>query len=189
MQTGAFSLGDSADFMFAAGTDCLPLPARLLPPETVGRLEAVTFDPAWTLIVQMERDLPGADWPAIEFADHPVLGWVSRDHTKRPGPDAPPVLVVHGSGKWSRAHLEDNASEIQTALLDALAGVFGPLPPVVQTQTHRWRYANPTHALEAPFFWDKAAHIGGGGDWATGGRVEGALTSGWELARAALGNG
>ena len=169
---------------------CLPplqllsLARPLLSDETATRLDNVTYDPAWTLMLHLEADLPGANWPAIEF-DHPVLGWVSRDNTKR-GPGAPVVLVVHGSGKWSAAHLEDNKADVQTALINALTDVFGPLPTVLEAQTHRWRYANPTHLLGAPFFWDTQTRIGGAGDWVGGGNVEGAVTSGWELAASVL---
>lgn len=183
---------DGRVFVGAALILCLPpvqllaLARPLLPEGAATALDAVVYDPAWTLIARLERDISGADWPAVEFSDHPVLGWVSRDHTKRLGPNAPPVLVAHGSGRWSRAHLEDDPAQVQTALLNALADVFGPLPPVVQAQTHRWRYANPTHLLGVPFFWDANLRIGGGGDWAGGGNVEGALTSGWELCRAVL---
>ncbi len=186
---------DGRVFAGAALMLCLPpvqllsIARPLLPADTVAAIDAVTYDPAWTLIAQLENDLPGVNWPAVEFSGHPVLGWVSRDHTKRPGPNAPPVLVAHGSGNWSRAHLEDEPAAVQATLLGALTDVFGPLPNVVQTQTHRWRYANPTHLLGTPFFWDAQTRIGGGGDWAGGGNVEGALTSGWELARAVLADG
>ena len=170
---------------------CLPplqlltLARPLLSEETQTRLNNVTYDPAWTLLLHLETDLPGADWPAVEFDNHPVLGWVSRDNTKR-GPNAPPVLVVHGSGKWSAAHLEDEKEAVQAALMNALEETFGPLPVVLEAQVHRWRYANPTHLLGEPFFWDTQTRIGGAGDWAGGGNVEGAVTSGWELAHASL---
>ena len=165
----------------------LPLARPLLDPETVARLEAVTYDPAWTLLLRLHTDIPGATWPAVEFAGHPVLGWLSRDHTKRPSPDAPPVLVVHGSGAWSRDHLEDDPAAVRDALTNALQSVVGPLE-IREATTHRWRYATPTAPLSDPFFWDSERGIGVCGDWCyPGGRVEGAITSGWSLAEALRG--
>jgi renalase len=160
----------------------LAIARDLLPVETVAGLEEVIYFPAWTLLLALEKDIEGAEWPAIEFEGHPVLGWVSRDHTKR-APGAPPVLIVHGSGEWSRAHLEDDPAAVREALLEAVTGVLGPLS-VKEAQTHRWRYARVEKPFNQSFFWHPESGIGGCGDWAGGAKVEGALTSGWELAAA-----
>jgi hypothetical protein len=56
-------------------------------------------------------------------------------------------------------------------------------------QAHRWRYAQPSAdtseatprvAIES---WNATSRIGVCGDWLRGGRVEGAILSGWDLAR------
>jgi hypothetical protein len=157
--------------------------------EEKSALDAVRFAPAWTWVARLERDIPVADWPALEFADHPALGWVSRDHTKRAGPDAPPVLVVHGNGAWSAAHREDSPESVAHALSEACESVFGPLA-VRDAFTHRWRFAQPTQPTQPagqPFLYSAETGIGMCGDWCgPGGRIEGALTSGWELAAAVM---
>ena len=81
--------------------------------------------------------------------------------------------------------MEDSPDAVQAALLSAVESVVGPLS-VLETQTHRWRYAMPTHVLPTKFVYDAARRIGGCGDWCDGPRVEGALESGWHLARAVL---
>ncbi len=161
----------------------LTLAGSLLPDDARSRIEAVRFDPAWTLIVRLAEDLPSAAWPALEF-EHPVLYWVSRDHTKRNGA-APPALVVHGSGAWSRAHLEEPKEAIQAALLVAVEETVGPLPRVLEAQTHRWRYSQATAPLGEPCLWEADRRVGVCGDWCPGARVEGAIESGWALAQAA----
>ena len=160
----------------------LTLARPLLTPEIAAKINAAAqgFMPAWAMLARLENDIPGADWPAIEFKGHPVLGFVSRDHTKR-GPDAPPTLVVHGAGAWSAAHLEDDPEEIKTALHRAVTEIFGPLTSL-ETQIHRWRYAQPTQPLPEKHLWEAPSRLGCIGDWCGGPRVEGAIESGWSLA-------
>jgi hypothetical protein len=160
----------------------LALAGSVIASEYRARIEAVRFDPAWTLILSLADDLPGASWPALEF-EHPVLYWVSRDHTKRTG-EAAPVLVVHGAGRWSQAHLEQPKETVEALLCTAVQEAVGPLPPVLEAQTHRWRYSQATTPLKEPCLWDSDRRIGVCGDWCPGARVEGAIESGWALAGA-----
>ena len=172
-------------------TQLLQIAGDLLSEQTRAGLKSVVFDPAWTLIAALEEDVPGADWPALEFAEHPTLAIVSRDHTKRGSADAPPVLVAHGNGAWSRAHLEEEPAAIQQALLEAVEKEVGPLI-VRSLQAHRWRYAQPTVFYPGAFFWDEETGVGGCGDWCGketpvhGSKVEAALESGWMLAAEAI---
>jgi predicted NAD/FAD-dependent oxidoreductase len=172
-------------------TQLLAVAGDLLPEQTRLGLQDVVFDPAWTLIAALEQDVPGADWPALEFAGHPVLSLVSRDHTKRRSPEAPPVLVAHGNGAWSREHLEDGPETILAALLEAVQKEIGTLT-VRSAQVHRWRYAQPTTFFPGAFFWHSDLGIGGCGDWCGketpvhGSKVEAALESGWMLAAKAI---
>ena len=160
----------------------LALTRSLLPDALAAKVEAAThgFLPAWALLATLDADIPGADWPAVEFKNHPVLAFVSRDHTKR-GPNAPPALVVHGSGAWSYAHLEDAPQDIEASLRAAATDLFGPIA-FRETQMHRWRYAQPTQPLPEKYLWDADARLGCCGDWCGGPRVEGAIESGWSLA-------
>ncbi|WP_041231508.1 NAD(P)/FAD-dependent oxidoreductase [Deinococcus peraridilitoris] len=144
------------------------------------QLDRVRFDPTWTLLVELQRDLP-VDWPAVELR-HEVLSWLSRDHTKRAS-GALPTLVAHASGSWSRAHLEEAREEVEVALLAAVQEVTGEIG-VRRVQGHRWRYATPTVPFGHPFHWDPGLQLGWCGDWCGGARVEGALESGWGLAQA-----
>ena len=172
-------------------TQLLAASGDLLPEQTRKGLQDVVFDPAWTLIAALEEDIPNADWPALEFDRHPVLALASRDHTKRGRADAPPVLIAHGNGSWSRAHLEDDPATVQQALLDAVQKETGPLR-VRSAQVHRWRYAQPTTFYPGAFFWHGDTGVGGCGDWCGketpvhGSKVEAALESGWMLAAEAL---
>lgn len=160
----------------------LPLAAHLLADLDTEAIRTVEYLPAWALGLVLEQDIENADWPAIEFKEHPVLGWVARDHTKR-APGAPPTLMIHGAGIWSRDHLEDDKEQVQTALLNAAQEVLGPLR-YQEAILHRWRYALPTKVLSTPYVWDAGRRIATCGDWCDGPRVEGAILSGWKLAEA-----
>jgi predicted NAD/FAD-dependent oxidoreductase len=169
----------------------LPLAAEFLPQDERDSLAEVEYEPAWTLLLRLAADVPGAAWPAVDAAagGHPTLAWVSRDHTKRRDPAASPVLIAHGSGAWSRAHLEDDPADVGAALTAAVVElVGGALPEVLDAQTHRWRYATAvTPYPERSLFLPERALMGCG-DWCdVGGRVEGALTSGWDLAERVFG--
>lgn len=185
-QEGQLFHGDALILNFPPA-QLLTLAPTLLTPEMTTKIRAAAqeFLPAWTLMARLESDISGADWPAVEFSGHPVLGFVSRDHTKR-GPDAPPALVAHGAGAWSAAHIEDDPEDVKTALHHAVADVFGPLK-ILETQIHRWRYAQPTKPLPEKHLWDAAARLGCLGDWCGGPRVEGAMESGWSLAPLVMG--
>lgn len=160
----------------------LSLARNLLTPSMISDMEAVEFLPAWSLLALLGKEIPNAEWPAIEFQGHPVLGWLSRDNTKR-GANATPAIVALGSGEWSREHLEDDADSVQAMILAAVTELVGELD-VRTVQVHRWRYALPLVPMSASYLWDSRIQIGCCGDWCGGSRVEGAMESGWGLAGA-----
>jgi predicted NAD/FAD-dependent oxidoreductase len=163
----------------------LNLAHNLLLEDMKEQIASVEFQPAWTLLAMLKTDLTAVDWPAVEFENHPILGWVARDHTKR-RPTAIPTLVTHSSGEWSRTHLDDSPESVQTAILGALEDVLGPVP-IQMVQVHRWHYALPSKTVAKLYLWDETRRIGCCGDWCAGPRVEGALLSGWGLAQAMIG--
>jgi len=118
----------------------------------------------------------------MEFKNHPVLGWLSRDHTKRDFRFPEPVIVAHGSGLWSRVHIEDWKDSVQAAILTALEEVFGTRIGVREAHTHRWRYAMPLQTTGEPFLADAAQRLYICGDGCGGIRLENALGTGWLLA-------
>jgi len=156
---------------------------------TLSLMHKPAFDPAWTLMLRLTRDLE-ADWTAVEFEGHAVLGWVARDHTKRPAA-GPPILVVHATGTWSRAHAADTPEAAQASLIAAVQQVLGPLE-IADVATRLWRYAKPTVFCPGTFSYDTSIKLGACGDWFEngapihGGKVEAAAQSGWKLAECCL---
>ncbi|MED5206960.1 MAG: FAD-dependent oxidoreductase, partial [Pseudomonadota bacterium] len=134
--------------------------------------------PCWTIMAAFEQRLPSEQ---DTIRHHGAIGWAARNNAK-PGRGSAECWVVQASPDWSRAHLEDEATAVETALLDQLADAIGaPLPPRLAISAHRWRFARSGAAGEEAL-WDAQQRIGVCGDWLIGPRVEAAYLSGLILA-------
>ena len=135
-------------------------------------------EPCWTIMAAFEQRLPSEQ---DTIRHHGAIGWAARNNAK-PGRGSAECWVVQASPDWSRAHLEDEATAVETALLDQLADAIGaPLPPLLAISAHRWRFAR-SGAAGKEALWDAQQRIGVCGDWLIGPRVEAAYLSGRILA-------
>ena len=140
--------------------------------------DATRSAPCWTVMAAFEQRLPSEQ---DTIRHHGAIGWAARNNAK-PGRGSAECWVVQASPDWSRAHLEDEATAVETALLDQLADAIGaPLPPRLAISAHRWRFARSGSAGEEAL-WDAQQRIGVCGDWLIGPRVEAAYLSGLLLA-------
>ena len=140
--------------------------------------DATSSAPCWTIMAAFEQRLPSEQ---DSIRHHGAIGWAARNNAK-PGRGSAECWVVQASSDWSRAHLEDEATAVETALLDQLADAIGaPLPPRLAISAHRWRFARSGSAGEEAL-WDAQQRIGVCGDWLIGPRVEAAYLSGRILA-------
>ena len=134
--------------------------------------------PCWTIMAAFEQRLPSEQ---DTIRHHGAIGWAARNNAK-PGRGSAECWVVQASPDWSRTHLEDEATAVETALLDQLADAIGaPLPPRLAISAHRWRFAR-SGAAGKEALWDAQQRIGVCGDWLIGPRVEAAYLSGLILA-------
>lgn len=111
----------------------------------------------------------------------PILAWAARDSSK-PGRAPGERWVLHATAAWSEAHARDAEPAVIAAMVAELARLFGlgPLQPTV-TVVRRWALARAAHPGEVGAVVDDGLAVGG--DWACGGRVEGAFLSGLQLAQ------
>ena len=116
-----------------------------------------------------------------------LLSWVARDSSK-PGRPPGERWVLHASAAWSRASGDMPREEVEAAMIAELSRLFdlGPQKPELSF-VHRWGYARAQRPLDCGALFDEDARVGLGGDWACGGRVEGAFLSGVALAERILG--
>lgn len=140
--------------------------------------DATRSDPCWTVMAAFEQRLPSEQ---DTIRHHGAIGWAARNNAK-PGRGSAECWVVQASPDWSRTHLEDEATAVETALLDQLADAIGaPLPPRLAISAHRWRFAR-SGAAGKEALWDAQQRVGVCGDWLIGPRVEAAYLSGLILA-------
>lgn len=161
----------------------LPLAENLIEPNCAARIGEIHLEPSFAIYGALDQDLD-VEWKGLELVGHPLFSWIARDHTRR-SPTSPPVIVAHTRPGWSRPKLEAPLEEISkeaTLALESFLGVRFSNP----LEVHRWRFALAPALIPNPTLttWDAERKIGICGDWTTGGRVEGAITSGWNLSRA-----
>lgn len=148
----------------------------------------VRYEPCWSAGFVLEEDIK-VDWLGLRLPKHPVLAWISREHTKREDPEHPPALVVQAQSAWSANKLESLPEDIWAELAESIESIVGPVK-VKKAFAHRWMFANPTQRAPYAYHWDEDYNLGWCGDWCTPdeheARIEAAFLSGWRLAQSML---
>lgn len=159
-------------------------------PRLAQEARAVAFEPCFALGL-----LAGAEDEALRALDldgafvgrenepsASLLSWVARDSSK-PGRPAGERWVLHASAAWSRASFDAPEEAVTQAMVAEFSRLFGlgRLRPEL-TFLRRWAAARAQSPLDRGALFDDVARVGLGGDWASGGRIEGAFLSGLALA-------
>jgi hypothetical protein len=175
--------GFNAVVIATPAPQAVPLLAGL--PQLAARVGAVEMQSCHAAMVAFAEPF-GVDFGGAFVADSP-LSWVARNGTKPGRPDGE-CWVLQTTPEWSAEHLDVASDAITAALLEALSAALGrALPPPTHRASHQWRFARSELALGHPFLWDPDARLGVCGDWAFGGRIESAFSSGAQLATSMLG--
>lgn len=152
---------------------------------------AVSMDPCLALRVAVGESTELARVPFDGLfvgrdGEH-ALAWIARDSSKPDRPRAE-AWVAHASAAWSRAHFDDGPEDVKRVILSELAKTLGvrAINPIATTY-QRWAFARANAPLDVRACIDNEARLAVGGDWAAGGRLEGAVESGWALADRVLG--
>jgi predicted NAD/FAD-dependent oxidoreductase len=194
---GSWSLKDDQNAklgVFDAVIMALPAPqaADLLidSPSLRDRVRSVRMRPCWSAMASFGTRVP------IEFDGIFVnversqirspLSWVARDSSK---PDRPhrETWVLHASPGWSELNIEREKGEVAKELLRAFFEILDIPPlPSVTLEAHRWRFASTDQRTDAGCLFDRERLVAACGDWAHGGRVEGACLSGLAAAASVL---
>ena len=194
---GRWSLKDDKNTdlgMFDAVIVALPAPqaADLLidSPKLRDQALSVRMRPCWSAMVSFDARVP-IDFDGVfvnleSGLDSAPLSWVARDSSK---PKRPPreTWVLHASPGWSEANIERDKDEVAHELLRAFFEALRvPASPTITLKTHRWRFANTDQRTNEGCLVDRERLIAACGDWAHGGRVEGAYLSGVAAAGSVL---
>jgi hypothetical protein len=146
-------------------------------------LRSVPMTPCWAGLALFERSLR-VDFVAA-FIRGGQLDWIANNQTKPGRTEHPAAWTIHAGGALSTQLIDQPKEVVAKHLMMAVAAEIGiDLPPGHIELTHLWRYASPQLATAPGILWDANIGLGAGGDWAIGGRVEGAFTAGKQLAAA-----
>jgi renalase len=149
-----------------------PQAARLVTPDAVP-------DADWQPTLSVALGWPTRQWAADLHGafvhDSPVLDWLADDGDRRG--DGAPVLAAFA------AHHLDDPDRAVPAVAAAVRAALGITAEPEWSHVHRWSFAKPAHAREAPF--DLSGGLGLCGDgWSAPSKVENAWRSGDALGRA-----
>jgi predicted NAD/FAD-dependent oxidoreductase len=176
----------TADTVVLAVPPAQAVPLLTAAPELLPKVQPVIMRPCWAVMLGFAKPLPVAFDGAFVRAG--PLSWVARNSSK-PGREGGEAWVLHASAEWSEQNLERDAAEVTDLLHAEFASrlVGSELPAPSQSDSHRWRFAQPDPALPQPCLYDDEQRIGVAGDWCGGPRMEGAFLSGMALAERVLG--
>ncbi len=160
--------------------------AALLPAAFVG-IEAVRnakLSACFALMLGFDRPLP-LPWQVASITNAD-LSFVAVNSSK-PGRPGGFALVVHSSGDWAEAHLEDDPRSVNAHLLRQLADIAGQkIESPDHCSLHRWRYAKVEVPATDAALIDADNRLAACGDWCIEGRVESAFSSALALGKKLL---
>ena len=167
--------GQPADAVVLAMPD--PQAARLVTPDAVPDAD---WQPTLSVALGWSTRRWAADLHGAFVHDSPVLDWLADDGDRRG--DGAAVLVAHSTAAFAAAHLDD-PDAAAPAVAAAVRAALGIAEEPEWSHVHRWTFAKPAHAREAPF--DLTGGLGLCGDgWSAPSKVESAWRSGDALGRA-----
>lgn len=160
-----------------------PQAAQLLPHNFAFHqdIELAKMIPCFALMLGFEKNLP------IEFDAAQVtnsdLSWIAVNSHKpqRPGPF---TLMVHSTAEFAEANIDDDRQKAMQHLIAETGRIIGCDVSEADYKTlHGWRYANVAQRERTnTVFLDQDHKLAACGDWCSGGRVEGAFMSAYNLA-------
>ncbi|MGW6442713.1 NAD(P)/FAD-dependent oxidoreductase [Lentzea sp. NPDC055074] len=159
-----------------------PQALKLSPPPAIASAAACQ---TWRPVIAAVLTYPARSWSGLRGAfvnDHPVLATVCDDGDRRG--DAAPVLVAHSTAQLASEHL-DAPAEAGPVLAAAVGELLG-ITATPHIEVHRWTYAQPEKASDAPYTRDGQVWLCGDAfgrprvqtAWLSGRAVAGALLGG-----------
>lgn len=159
----------------------------------VGALAEADYRSQFSVIWAFDRPVrrPEGVYAFVNASEHGASGgghavaWLAVESDKpNRAPEGATLLIAQMSPAWTGAHYDDDRADVVTAAAEAVAGLLGPLPDPLWTDTQRWRYALP-NAEADPDTLEAASEHGlffAGDFTAEKGRVHLAVEAGLEVA-------
>ena len=165
------------------GISAVPSPqaAELLPSAFAyhANICAIEMRACFSLMLGFSERLP-LDFEAAHVTNSD-LSWIAIN-SQKPGRVDQYTLMVHSSGDYAEAHIDDDREAVMQHLIAQTSRIIGHDVSTADYKTvHGWRYANNAKREISPVFLDQNLKLAACGDWCLGGRVEGAFTSSHRL--------
>jgi predicted NAD/FAD-dependent oxidoreductase len=157
-----------------------PLVVLAMPGPQAQRITSLDVRQDWSPVLTAVLTYPERSWPDFHGAfvnGHPVLSTVCDDGDRRG--DRAPVLVAHSTAGFAKPRLTDPAAaagDLEQAVRELLG-----LPAAVDTQVHRWTFAQPAPGTGPLFHRQGGVYLAG--DAFGRPRVQTAWQSGRAVAR------
>jgi renalase len=169
------------DFDWVISAVPSPQAAELLPSAFAyhANICAIEMRACFSLMLGFSERLP-LDFEAAHVTNSD-LSWIAIN-SQKPGRVDQYTLMVHSSGDYAEAHIDDDREAVMQHLIAQTSRIIGHDVSTADYKTvHGWRYANNAKREISPVFLDQNLKLAACGDWCLGGRVEGAFTSSHRL--------
>lgn len=166
--------------------DLLATGEIVVPADKQARLDRIRYEACIAVMAVLDGPTAIETPGAIALEDGPI-SWISDNRQK--GVSKIPAVTIHGDGKFSAQHFEQNRMEVGQRLIDAAAPFLGDAK-ITEYQVHGWRYSKPTIVDDAACMLlsdaTKMPPLALAGDAFAGPRFEGAVQSGWAAAKSLI---
>ncbi len=118
---------------------------------------------------------------AAAFINRGKLRWLA-DNSSKPGRKVGLPWTLHLDQEWSRANSALQIDEWVSAINEEWLQLDQPFK-VKDITPFSWQHAISLNQVLPSHLWDNSLSLGAVGDWQMGGRVEGAILSGYHMSR------
>ncbi len=140
-------------------------------------LQHFKMDPCWAVMLGFKTALEtSVSALRLNESEYQPLSWVMKKPDYSSG-SIGERWVIHAGPRWSRSNLEMDSKQVISILFDKFSDIIDT-KNFCSSGSKLWRYASGGRSHQFRYLADLSQSIIACGDWANGGRIEGAWTSG-----------
>ena len=174
------SFPESFDYLILAMP--VPLSLKLIPQNCcfIADLQSIEMKPLYSLCLMFD-EAPKLKYQAAKVKNS-VIDWMYIESNKQFKNNSH-CMVLHSTTKFAQKNCDQPQDKITNSILKALDDLELNLTRPSSTALDRWSYATVSQSSDEGFYLDRKLRLAACGDWANGGGIEGAYTSGYLLAQ------
>ena len=159
-----------------------PLSLKLVPKSSclISDLQSIEMKPLYGLCLMFD-EAPKLKYQAAKVKNS-VIDWMYLESNKQVK-NTSHCMVLHSTTKFAQKNFDEPQDKVANSMLRALDDLELNLPKPRSTALDRWTYATVSQSSDEGFYLDYNLQLAACGDWAKGGGIEGAYTSGYLLAQ------